>query len=220
MRNYDDKNAFQYDSIRHGHLFNRRFSVVKKFLNDILPSNINLIAEIGCGSGRLSYSIAKEFSNSRVMAVELNDSFIKYAKENFQRDNLHYMTLDITKSALPEKSDVIITVDAIHHLVDLDRGIENIKKSLKNGGFWIAIEPNIKNFYMFILHSFEHNEKYFYQFGFEKRIKGKFEILEKRYAFLIPHFIKTPPTFLKKIEKKMESIPFLGGSVTYLLEKK
>lgn len=218
MKNYNKKTAFEYDAIRSGHLLERRFDIIKRLLGVVNNEGINQIAEVGSGAGRLSYLISSSFTDKKVDSFEYNEGFVDYARENFKRENLSYQKLDIEKSKLPKEYDVIITVDLLHHLKDLRLSVENIKGSLRNGGFWIIIEPNIFNPYIFLFQLLAKNEALFRPKKTERFFEG-LSILKKFYAFLIPAFIRKPSSVLKLWERSFENFFCCGGSVIYLLKK-
>ena len=211
--------ALKYDFIRSGHLLERRFEIVKDLIDKVKTNQTKLIGEIGSGPGRLSYLIANQFRDCRVKAFELNKEFVKYAKKKFQGQNLFYQIFDIEKFKLPKEFDVLLTVDLLHHLNKPNLAIENIKNSLKREKAWIIIEPNIYNVYIFLFQLLTKNEGLFYQSKTEKQFFKGFDILEKRYAFIIHSSFKTPPRWLRYLEKKFENNRIFGGSVIYLLKK-
>ena len=148
MKNYTAQNAFEYDSMRYNHSFNKKFEEIKNFIdNNSLVENIS-IGEIGHGSGRLCYNIAKHFSKNKVYGFEINNGFVQYARNNFNLNNLTFEKLNIEEQSPKEQFNILISIDVLHHLDNIDKGINNINKCISKNGYWIAIEPNIKNIYI------------------------------------------------------------------------
>ncbi len=218
MKEYTKLTAFEYDILRSGHPLERKFEIIKNFVNEIQDEKIELLGEIGCGSGRLSYLLANCYKNYKIESFELNRGFVEYAQEKFKSPNLNFQFLDIEKSKLPEKFDVLVTIDVLHHLKDIKKSIANIQSSLKKEGKWIIIEPNIYNIYIFLFQLLSKNEKLFYQIETEKELLKNFTILNKKYCFFIPFWLKNPPNWLKNLEIKLENKKFIGGSVVYFLK--
>lgn len=108
------------------------------------------VLEIGCGTGYLSYYIAKK-TGMPVTATDLCEPFIEAARKDYSLPNLSYECLDFNKAAeiIHEKFDYIIGNGILHHLHDgLDKALRNLKKLLNPGGKMIFMEPNIYNPYV------------------------------------------------------------------------
>lgn len=225
MPDYTKQTPSKYDFVRSGHILERRFEIIKNFIEKFIKESSTskrrpiTISEMGCGPGRLGYLIANCFKNYQINAYDINEKFIKYAKKNFLRENLSYRVLDIEKSKLSEPVDILITTDILHHLNDLNLAIGNIGSSINKNGVWIALEHNIYNIYIFLFQLLTKDESLFFQSRTEKLFSKHFQVLEKRYALLIHSKIKKPPKWLKYLEKKIENNKFLGGSIIYFLKK-
>lgn len=111
------------------------------------------VLEIGCGTGYVSYYIAKK-TGMQVIGSDLCVPFIEGAKEKFILPNLTYDTLDFNKAAtsINNKFDYIIGNGILHHLYyNLKEVLETLKMLLSKNGKIIFMEPNIYNPYVALI---------------------------------------------------------------------
>ncbi len=108
------------------------------------------VLEIGCGTGYVSFYIAKE-TGAKVVGSDLCKPFIEEAREKYVLPNLVYDTLDFNVAAdsLNERFNYIIGNGILHHLYyNLDNVLLTFKKLLEPTGKIIFMEPNIYNPYV------------------------------------------------------------------------
>lgn len=220
MDKYDENTASIYDNLRSGHLLARRFEIIKDMIVKIKHDRPLKIAEIGAGTGIISYLLAGQFRDCFFESFDINQGFVKYASRQYARSNLSFNCLNIEQEQPKGEYDIVISVDMLHHLNDLRTGINNIRELTKAGGNWIIVEPNIWNPYIYLYQLLARGEGLFIQSQAEKEFAASFAIQEKRYALIIHSAIKQPPLWLVALEKHIENHSLLGGSVVYLLKKR
>jgi 2-polyprenyl-3-methyl-5-hydroxy-6-metoxy-1,4-benzoquinol methylase len=118
------------------------------------------ILEIGCGTGDISYLMAKK-TGSQVLGTDLCDDFIESAKQKFRLSNLKYATLDFGKSGGVDdivkdaEFDYVIGNGILHHLYyKIETSLRSIHSLLKDNGKLIFLEPNIRNPYCYLIFSY------------------------------------------------------------------
>jgi 2-polyprenyl-3-methyl-5-hydroxy-6-metoxy-1,4-benzoquinol methylase len=129
---------------------------------DYMISNMDLsgkarILEIGCGTGELSYMLARK-NGSEVLGTDICRQFIDEARNNHKLNNLHYEVIDFNRPDELKRYgsfDYVIGNGIIHHLFySIDQSLANIRSLLKNNGKIIFLEPNLLNPYCFLIFSF------------------------------------------------------------------
>lgn len=115
------------------------------------------ILEIGCGTGQLSWYLAKK-TGASVTGTDLCKPFIDEAKKSYRLKNLKYQTLDfrnkkqvaaITKN---NKFDYLVGNGILHHLYyNLEDSLKHIRGLLKENGKIIFLEPNFFNPYCLLI---------------------------------------------------------------------
>lgn len=102
------------------------------------------VLEFGCGSGYGSHYVAG--SCSEIVAVDISQDAISYAKNNFSKDNLQFRCIDdIETTELPFSNasfDVVISFQVIEHLKNDAFFFIELSRVLKKGGVLIVATPD------------------------------------------------------------------------------
>jgi ubiquinone/menaquinone biosynthesis C-methylase UbiE len=96
------------------------------------------MADVGCGDGRYSSELLKEFDDSfYIHCVDYNENMLKSLESNFRERNITNFCVrqgDANRLPLDNKSmDCIVTFNAIHHF-DVPKFLSESLRSLKNNG--------------------------------------------------------------------------------------
>lgn len=108
----------------------------KKIILGKIPKGSTRIMDQGCGTGILTFQIAREFPHSHVVGVELRDEYLNLARKKaraLRLDNVEFI-LGRAEDVLPEETFDCITSSYLAKYVELEVLIRNIKKMLQNGG--------------------------------------------------------------------------------------
>jgi SAM-dependent methyltransferase len=96
-----------------------------------------IVADIGAGTGYFSVRFAHMLPKGRVYGVDIEPDMVKYLADRAKREGLGNMTAIAGLPGdprLPEKANLVVLVDAYHHVEDRERYFRNLLKSLKPGG--------------------------------------------------------------------------------------
>ena len=120
--------------------------------------------------------------------VLISDEFIEQSINNFKKYNINNIKVQkVEPEKLPfedQKFDVILIVDVIHHLDDIKKNINEIKKFLKKGGKLLIYEPNKLNPLIWLTHLIDKNERGLLRVGSFRKYREifddkEFEIIKK-----------------------------------------
>jgi 2-polyprenyl-3-methyl-5-hydroxy-6-metoxy-1,4-benzoquinol methylase/tetratricopeptide (TPR) repeat protein len=93
----------------------------------------------GAGTGRQAIEVARQFSRSRVLAVDLSRAALAYAKRRSDElgvNNIEYGQANILEiDALERRFDVIYAAGVLHHLADPFAGWQHLLAILSPRGF-------------------------------------------------------------------------------------
>lgn len=87
-------------------------------LEKIDPDSISTVADVGCGVGMKTATMAKYFSNATVSGFDFAASAIEAASKAHQFDNIQFSVEDITKAQNQKRYDLITAFDVLEHIED------------------------------------------------------------------------------------------------------
>ncbi|AJA92882.1 hypothetical protein A7X95_06040 [Candidatus Nitrosopelagicus brevis] len=106
------------------------------------------ILDVGCGTGKLAYMIAKK--GGKVKGIDYSTTAIETALSKYSHPNLSYEKVDVSKK-ISGKYDVIISIGTLEHMDQPYTMLKKFKSHLKPRGKIILTSPNWANPRGFIL---------------------------------------------------------------------
>uniref|UniRef100_K1R6U0 Uncharacterized protein n=1 Tax=Magallana gigas TaxID=29159 RepID=K1R6U0_MAGGI len=110
------------------------------------------ILDFGCGYGRHTRAMAKQYPDSKIYAFDMDQVSIYYANKELSKDgpkNIEYLCK--RGGQLPddwsEKFDFIIINDVLHDSFEVDAILEEIKRVIKPDGFAVAFDPAVSSYH-------------------------------------------------------------------------
>jgi cyclopropane fatty-acyl-phospholipid synthase-like methyltransferase len=103
------------------------------------------VADIGAGTGYFSSRIAKRVLQGKVFAVDAEPDMVQYLGQRAKREkigNLNPIQASATSPNLPEAVDVVLLVDAYHHIGNRVEYFSKLRDSLKADGRLALIDFN------------------------------------------------------------------------------
>lgn len=109
----------------------------------------DVVADIGAGSGYFAFKIAKEVSEGKVYAVDLQPEMLAIMTEKINTqdiENVELIQAEETTPNLPDASlDMAMMVDVYHELSHPKEVMEQIVKALKPDGRFILLEYRMED---------------------------------------------------------------------------
>jgi len=111
----------------------------KQKILEKIPEKSNRIMDQGCGTGILTFQIARKFPKSRIVGVELRDEYLNIARKKakaLKLGNVEWV-LGRAEDVLRDEKFDCITSSYMAQYVEVEALIRNIKKMLRDGGVLI-----------------------------------------------------------------------------------
>jgi len=102
------------------------------------------VADVGCGKGASTLLMTKAFPNSKFFGFDYHAKSIEAARENAERDGVaDRVTFKVAKAKeYPEKDlDFVTIFDCLHDMGDPVGAAKHIRKSLRDDGTCMIVEP-------------------------------------------------------------------------------
>jgi ubiquinone/menaquinone biosynthesis C-methylase UbiE len=179
------------------------------------------VLELGCGTGSIVSDVAGMMPGSAFWGIDVDPGLIRYARERHAAPNITFLVGDAT-SALPRPFDGAYSIDVLHHIADKPRLLRTVRSALSPGGRWIIIEPNIFHPYVTwqqqAMRRAGLDEHHFRPWKIVPLLRDTgFEVKSRMYAHLFPATMKNVGPLLSRLERLVEGVPFVGGSLVLIV---
>jgi demethylmenaquinone methyltransferase/2-methoxy-6-polyprenyl-1,4-benzoquinol methylase len=108
----------------------------KRIIIDALPANPARVLDLACGTGILTFAIARRYPRCRVVGVELRDEYLQFARSKARvlgLDNVEFVLCRAEDYASAEAFDCVVS-SYLAKYADLPLLTRNTKTMLKEGG--------------------------------------------------------------------------------------
>lgn len=127
----------------------KEYKKLEKIIFSKFKKNINIL-EIGCGTGRLTFKLAKKFS--KITAIDKEEKYIKYCKRISKDKNIDFEASDVLGFNSKIKFDVVVlSWMGLHYQKDADKILKKVKSLLKKKGMLIILDAYHETEYVKIL---------------------------------------------------------------------
>ena len=93
------------------------------------------VLDIGCGTGNITKVLAEKVKHGDVIGIDSSEKMIQQALADYQTiENLDFQMANAGSFEFEKKFDLIVSFFALHWVKDHAKVIENVKRSLKDGG--------------------------------------------------------------------------------------
>ncbi|NYJ04660.1 class I SAM-dependent methyltransferase [Petropleomorpha daqingensis] len=219
---FDDRPE-DYDALRAtGHMARRRLDhfagVVAACAGDVL--------EIGCGTGTLLRALAAAHPDRRFVGIDPLPGYTDYARRLAGHEGLTNVAFatgtgeELDRLVPPRSFGLVISVDALHHVTDVDRVVAGARRATADGARWCLMEPNRWHPYVWLYHALTPGERTFPVRDFLRRSRrGGWTPAGRRTMFALPSGVPRLPAALGRAERWLERIPPLAGAVVLDLRR-
>ncbi|MFQ1001665.1 class I SAM-dependent methyltransferase [Modestobacter sp. SSW1-42] len=209
----------RYDDLRAtGHMARRRLA----FFSTAVRRTPGPVVELGCGTGTLLRRLATAHPDRSFLGIEPLANYVDFAREqaaSLGLANVRFETgtgEDLGAVVAPGSAGLVISVDALHHVQDLDRVVGQVHTATRPEGRWVAMEPDRLHPYVLAWHVLTTGERTFPARDFLRRARsGGWALVRRRRLFLYPSGVARVPGWAGRLERRLEHRPFLAGAVVH-----
>jgi len=126
----------------------RNIKVIERLFSQVDLSKVKKVLEVGCGIGVLSSYLAEKYEWG-VTGIDLDPEQIDRAKNDHRENNyLKFLEADVTKLPFGDNEfDLVLSVDALHHIPNRNKAFGEINYVLKSNGFYVLVDIALPKFF-------------------------------------------------------------------------
>ena len=98
---------------------------------------VDLVVEVGCGSGRILSELSSWYKQSRFKGYEISPEALKIAKQ-FANDRIEFYEQDLPNPGSP--CDLLLLIDVLEHVPDYYGLLENLRTTAKHFIFHVPLD--------------------------------------------------------------------------------
>jgi len=220
-RSHFELSPAEYEARRQGHLHDRRIALVAGDVRSRVRAG-DVVLELGCGPGDVLAAVAVAHPDVRFLGVDVDARMVVHAQSRHAAPNVDFRLQDLAEEPADVQPRVVFAIDVLHHVRRLDALVEHVSEALLSDGMWTAIEPNSRNPYIWLhqerMRRAGLDETHFRPEELERAAaRHGLRVLGRTSAFLVPGFVRTVPPPVARVERRLERVGSLGGSLVYRL---
>ncbi len=139
----------EWNSEAYHRLSRPQFEWGLKVLDRLRLRGDEMLADAGCGSGKVSSELLKRLPRGRMIALDLSENMLRTAREHLRHDfpgQVFFITTDLHDIPLAGALDGIFSTAAFHWVPNHDRLFASLFTALRPGG-WLEAQcgggPNL-----------------------------------------------------------------------------
>ena len=113
----------------------------------------DIILDIGCGSGNVTLFLSEAFSAKQIVAIDVDEEMIGFAKQHHSKDNITYLAQDFglewdqlppVLQSLEGRVSLVFTNHCLHWIPDRENVVKNLHRLMSKTGkiyaniYWIS----------------------------------------------------------------------------------
>ncbi|MGK5173950.1 methyltransferase domain-containing protein [Geodermatophilus sp. CPCC 205761] len=212
-----DERPDEYDDLRAaGHMARRRV----EYFTGVLDEVPGTVLEVGCGTGTLLRELAARRPDRTFVGIEPLPNYVDFARRRAEEAGLANVRFEVgTGETLGQvvpagSAGLVVSVDALHHVTDLDRVVAEVRAVSAPTARWRAMEPNRVHPYVWAYHVLTPGERTFAVRDFLRRAgDAGWRLVGSTTLFLYPSGVRRVPAWAEQLERRLEGLRPVAGAV-------
>jgi len=118
----------------------RRLDEIYRILGQLVHSDIQSLADVGCSNGYLTNLISEKFQISQVIGFDNDQENLETAKQLYP--NMKFKPVNLNQKIEAEaKYDIVTCLETLEHVGNLNQALENILNLTENNGSLVIAVP-------------------------------------------------------------------------------
>jgi ubiquinone/menaquinone biosynthesis C-methylase UbiE len=115
---------------------------VKKLKDALSKISGGKVLDVGTGIGEFIDSLKENLKDyTEIIGIDMNDIALEKAKDTFKDENIEFIKMDAENINFKDNTfDVVCLSNSIHHLPNIQKVFNEMKRVLKPGGYFIIQE--------------------------------------------------------------------------------
>ncbi|MEK6648959.1 MAG: class I SAM-dependent methyltransferase [Actinomycetota bacterium] len=111
---------------------------IRPLPKEVLDKTDLLIGDFGAGSGRWAHFLL-DYAKELWLVEPGTESFALLRERFVKNEKVHLLNETVSENSVPEESlDLAVSLGVLHHVPDTLRGIQDIYKKMKPGGYFLC----------------------------------------------------------------------------------
>lgn len=222
MRSHLLLRPHEYEADRAGHFHARRLAFVTAAAATVRPGAT--VAEIGCGPGAMLRDLSAARPDLRCVGLDVDAEMVAYANRAYRHERLEFAVADVGSDPLPGPAAFVFVVDVLHHVDEPQAFLGAVTAALEPGGVLAAVEPNSLHPYVALsqerMRRAGLDEDHFRRKAWEAAFAdAQLHVESRTWLHLFPACVRSVPVPVARVERLLERLPPLAGSVAYVLRR-
>ncbi|MBR5381020.1 MAG: methyltransferase domain-containing protein [Oscillospiraceae bacterium] len=135
---------FRWNGERYAAANGLQTSTGKRLIDSIRFSPAMSVLDAGCGSGELTFLLARQVPDGHVTGIDASGSMIRRAEASLRimgLNNLAFQACDINGIEWRESFDLVFSNSVLHWVTEIEDGVRRFYRALKPGGTLAAQFP-------------------------------------------------------------------------------
>ncbi len=176
---FSQENLDSFSQVKNNPTGYRYAAYLKRVLDAVSKEKFKSVADVGCGDGFFIKIFSKQFTNKRIVGIDLSENALMFARLLNANNAAEFFNYNILEKRPDEKFDIVTLIEVLEHIPpdQIDLFLGAICKMLQDDGKLIVTVPSVNLSIANIQRHFQH----FNEEKLRKALSQHFDCIEIEY---------------------------------------